>query len=380
MSSTVKVAINGFGRIGRMAFRRIAEESETKVGPKLEVVAINDLSDPANLAYLLKYDSAHGTFPHDVSYYTDDSNASEGTLGGLVVDGKKIPIYAVAKSGAPLLKKLFPAADQTKNVFFPWKKLGAKIVLESTGFYLKKELAKDHLDAGAEYVVLSAPAKDDTPTFVYGVNTDKLTKENTIVSGASCTTNCLAPICKVLEDNYGIVGGFMTTVHAYTNDQTTLDLIKAKDFRRGRAAAANTVPTSTGAAKAIKLVLPELAGRLDGVSIRVPVIDGSLVDLTVELKKKAGSVEEINKFFKTAAEGKLAGVLGYNGTPSFPATSSAAPRAPSSMPPRPGSSRLTALSSSRSSLGTTMSTATPASSSVLPRLLQPKLPNSPYRR
>ncbi len=317
MSKTVKVAINGFGRIGRIAFRRITEENEKPSieGPKLEIVAINDLSDPKNLAYLLKYDTAHGQFPHEVGYYTDDSHADEGTLGGLVVDGKKIPVYAVAKSGAPLLKKVFPNADQTKKVYFPWKKLGVKIVLESTGFYLKKELAKDHLDAGAEYVVLSAPAKDDTPTFVYGVNTDKLAKTDTIVSGASCTTNCLAPVCAVLEKKYGILGGFMTTVHAFTNDQTSQDMIKAKDFRRGRAAASNTVPTSTGAAKAIKLVIPELAGRLDGVSIRVPVIDGSLVDLTVELKKKAASVDEINAAFKSASEGELKGILGYTEDP-----------------------------------------------------------------
>lgn len=314
MSNAVKVAINGFGRIGRMAFRRIYEENQPEVGPKLDVVAINDLSDPANLAYLLKYDSAHGIFPHEVSFYKDESLLAEGSIGGLIVDGKKIPVYAIAASGKPLLKKIFPEASDAP-VYFPWKKLGVKVVLESTGFYLKKELAKAHLDAGAEYVVMSAPAKDDTPTFVYGVNTDKLTADDHIVSGASCTTNCLAPVLSVLEKKYGIIGGFMTTVHAYTNDQTTLDLIKAKDFRRGRAAAENTVPTSTGAAKAIKLVIPALKGRLDGIAIRVPVLDGSLCDLTVKFKKPAASVEEINEAEKAASENELKGVLGYNTDP-----------------------------------------------------------------
>ena len=204
MSNSVKVAINGFGRIGRMAFRRAYEENQVEVGPKLEVVAINDLSDPANLAYLLKYDSAHGIFNHEVSFYKDESHAAEGTLGGLIVDGKKIPVYAIAKSGAPLSKRVFANADQTKNVFFPWKELGVKVVLESTGFYLKKELAQDHIDAGAEYVIMSAPAKDDTPTFVYGVNTDKLTPDMHVVSGASCTTNCLSPMLSVIEKKWGV--------------------------------------------------------------------------------------------------------------------------------------------------------------------------------
>lgn len=315
MSNSVKVAINGFGRIGRMAFRRAYEESQVEVGPKLEVVAINDLSDPANLAYLLKYDSAHGIFNHEVSFYKDESHAAEGTLGGLIVDGKKIPVYAIAKSGAPLSKRVFANADQTKNVFFPWKELGVKVVLESTGFYLKKELAQDHIDAGAEYVIMSAPAKDDTPTFVYGVNTDKLIPDMHVVSGASCTTNCLSPMLSVIEKKWGVKAGFMTTVHAYTNDQTTLDLIKAKDFRRGRAAAENIVPTSTGAAKAVKLVIPSMAGRLDGIAIRVPVLDGSLCDLTLELKEHGATVEEINALEKAASEGELKGVLGYNTDP-----------------------------------------------------------------
>ena len=312
MSETVKVAINGFGRIGRMAFRRIYEENQVEVGPKLQVVAINDLSDPANLAYLLKYDSAHGIFPHEVSYYTEE-NVAEGTNGGLIVDGVRIPVYAIATSGKPLSKKSFPNAGDDP-VYFPWKKLGVKVVLESTGFYLTKEKAQVHLDTGAEYVVMSAPAKDDTPTYVYGVNTDKLTADQHIVSGASCTTNCLSPVLSVLVKKFGVIGGFMTTVHAYTNDQTTLDLIKAKDFRRGRAAAENIVPTSTGAAKAVKLVIPEMAGRLDGIAIRVPVLDGSLCDLTIKLKQHV-TVDEINAAEKEAAENELKGVMAYNTDP-----------------------------------------------------------------
>lgn len=314
MSKSVKVAINGFGRIGRMAFRRAYEEQQENVGPKLEVVAINDLSDPANLAYLLKYDSAHGLFNHEVGYYKDESLADKGSLGGLIVDGKKIPVYAIAKSGAPLNKKIFANASDA-IVKFPWAELGVKVVLESTGFYLTKQAAQDHIDAGAEYVIMSAPAKDDTPTFVYGVNTDKLTPDMKVVSGASCTTNCLSPMLSVLENKWGVKAGFMTTVHAYTNDQTTLDLIKAKDFRRGRAAAENIVPTSTGAAKAVKLVIPSMAGRLDGIAIRVPVLDGSLCDLTLELKTPGATVEEINALEKEAAEGALNGVLGYNEDP-----------------------------------------------------------------
>ncbi len=312
MSDTVKVAINGFGRIGRMAFRRIYEENQVEVGPKLEVVAINDLSDPANLAYLLKYDSAHGIFPHEVSFYKEE-NLAEGSTGGLIVDGKRIPVFAIAASGKPLNKKNFPNADETP-VEFPWGKLGVKVVLESTGFYLTKEKAKVHLDTGAQYVVMSAPAKDDTPTYVYGVNTDKLTADQHIVSGASCTTNCLSPVLSVLVKEFGVKGGFMTTVHAYTNDQTTLDLIKAADFRRGRAAAENIVPTSTGAAKAVKLVIPEMAGRLDGIAIRVPVLDGSLCDLTIKLNKEV-TVEEINAAEKRASENELKGVMGYNTDP-----------------------------------------------------------------
>lgn len=288
---SIKLAINGFGRIGRLAFRRAWEDSE------LEIVAINDLSSTANLAYLLKYDSAHGTWKHEVS--SDDEN--------IIVDGKKIP---VSKIKAP-----------TDEAPFPWAKLGVDIVLECTGHYLDQASAAAHVKYGAKGVVLSAPAKDDTLTYVYGVNTEKLAKDVAdgvkIISGASCTTNCLGPVLKVVEDNWGIEAGFMTTVHAYTNDQTNLDLIKEKDFRRGRAAAQNIVPTSTGAAKAIFLVIPSLKGRMQGGAIRVPVLDGSLVDVTLTLKSKIEGDDKaaaalINAKMKEASETTLKDVLGYS--------------------------------------------------------------------
>jgi glyceraldehyde 3-phosphate dehydrogenase len=283
---SIKLAINGFGRIGRLAFRRAWEDKE------MEIVAINDLSSCANLAYLLKYDSAHGVWNHDISF--DDND--------IIVDGKKIQ---VSKIKAP-----------TAEVPFPWKALGVDVVLECTGHYLTKEAAQAHLDCGAKGVVLSAPAKDDTLTYVYGVNTDKLGKDVKdgvkVISGASCTTNCLGPVLKVLEDNYGIDGGFMTTVHAYTNDQSNLDLIKEADFRRGRASAQNIVPTSTGAAKAIFLVIPSLKGRMQGGAIRVPVLDGSLIDVTLELKKPVKDAAEINAAMKKASEGELKGVMAYS--------------------------------------------------------------------
>ncbi|MDY3907700.1 MAG: type I glyceraldehyde-3-phosphate dehydrogenase [Candidatus Enterosoma sp.] len=283
----VKIAINGFGRIGRLAFRRMWGDKD------FEIVAINDLSSTANLAYLLKYDSAHGVFPHEVS--SDEEN--------IIVDGKKIHVYKIK--------------DPKKEGGFPWKSVGAEVILECTGHYLTKEASQSHIDGGAKGVVLSAPAKDDTLTYVYGVNTGKLESDVKtgvkVISGASCTTNCLAPVLKVIEDNYGVDGGYMTTVHAYTNDQTNLDLIKEKDFRRGRAAAQNIVPTSTGAAKAIDLVIPSLHGRLQGGAIRVPVLDGSLVDVTLNLKKEVvGGAAEINKLMKEASEGELKDVLGYS--------------------------------------------------------------------
>ena len=283
---SIKVAINGFGRIGRLAFRRAYDD------PDFEIVAINDLSSTANLAYLLKYDSAHGTWGHEVSH--DDSS--------IIVDGtKKIPVYKIKT----------PSDD----CLFPWKELGVDVVLECTGHYLTQETAQWHIKSGAKGLVMSAPAKDATPTYAYGVNTDKLTADCKIISGASCTTNCLGPVLKVVEDTWGIDCGFMTTVHAYTNDQTNLDLIKEKDFRRGRAAAQNIVPTSTGAAKAINLVIPSLKGRMQGGAIRVPVLDGSLIDVTLHLKKEVKDAAEINAAMKKASETTLKGVLGYTDDP-----------------------------------------------------------------
>jgi glyceraldehyde 3-phosphate dehydrogenase len=277
----VKIAINGFGRIGRLAFRRIAElKGKDK---ELEVVAINDLVDAKTLAYLLKYDTTHGVFDHEVS--ADDSN--------IIVDGRKIPV--TAQKDPTLLK---------------WSDFGAEVVLECTGRFKGKKDAVVHIEkGGAKAVIISAPADNETPTVVYGVNDNILTAKDTVVSGASCTTNCLAPVVKVLNDKFGIKYGFMTTVHAYTNDQTTLDLPKAGNNRRGRAAAGNIVPSSTGAAKAIGLVLPELEGKLNGGSLRVPVIDGSIVDLSLILKKKVDK-KMINDAMKNASQrGALKGIL-----------------------------------------------------------------------
>ena len=278
---SIKLAINGFGRIGRLAFRRAIDEG-------MEVVAINDLSSAANLAYLLKYDSAQGVLKgHEVSY--EDNN--------IVFDGKKIPV--IGQKDPNLIK---------------WSDYGVDIVLECTGRF-KGYNAKVHVEVGgAKGVVISAPADKETPTFVYGVNDKDLTADMKVISGASCTTNCLGPVCRVLQDKFGIEGGFMTTVHAYTNDQTSLDLVKEKDFRRGRACAQNIVPSSTGAAKAIYLVIPELKGRLQGGAIRVPVLDGSLVDLSLTLGKEV-TAEEINAAMKEAAEGSLKGVLDYTEDP-----------------------------------------------------------------
>ncbi|MDY4788894.1 MAG: type I glyceraldehyde-3-phosphate dehydrogenase [Bacilli bacterium] len=279
----IKVAINGFGRIGRLAFRRMVEDGN------FEIVAINDLSSAKNLAYLLKYDSAHRTLKgHTVT--SEENN--------IVFDGVKIPV--IGQKDPNLIK---------------WSDYGVDIVLECTGRFKGYEDAKVHVEVGgAKGVIISAPADQTTPTFVYGVNSDKLTKDMKVISGASCTTNCLAPVMKVLEDNFGVEGGFMTTVHAYTNDQTSLDLVKEKDFRRGRACAANIVPSSTGAAKAIHLVIPSLKGRLHGGAVRVPVVDGSLVDLSLTLKKET-TKEEINKLMKEASETYLKGVLGYTEDP-----------------------------------------------------------------
>jgi glyceraldehyde 3-phosphate dehydrogenase len=263
-----KIAINGFGRIGRLALRRILEV------PGLEVVAINDLTDTKMLAHLLKYDSAQGRFNGTVEVKEDS----------FVVNGKEI--------------KIFAEKDPSK---LPWKALGIDVVLECTGFFTKKEAAEAHITAGAKKVVISAPAGNDVKTIVFNVNHNELDGTETVVSGASCTTNCLAPMVKVLNDNFGLEKGFMTTVHAYTNDQNTLDGPHRKgDFRRARAAAASIIPNSTGAAKAIGQVIPELKGKLDGNAQRVPVITGSITELVSTLKKNV-TVEEVNAAMKAAA-------------------------------------------------------------------------------
>ncbi|GEO03983.1 glyceraldehyde-3-phosphate dehydrogenase [Adhaeribacter aerolatus] len=276
----IKVAINGFGRIGRLTFRELLRKDN------IEIVGINDLTDNNTLAHLLKYDSVHGKFNGTVS-------ADEASI---TVNGQRIEIFA---------------EREPKNL--PWGKLGVDVVLESTGRFVDEKGAGGHLEAGARKVVISAPAKGNIPTVVLGVNENVLTGEETIVSNASCTTNCLAPMAKVLDDAFGIEKGFITTVHAYTSDQNLHDGPHS-DLRRARAAALNIVPTSTGAAKAVGLVLPHLNGKLDGIAMRVPVPTGSLTDLTVILKKPA-TKEEINAAVKAAAEGELKGILEYTADP-----------------------------------------------------------------
>lgn len=278
--STIRVAINGFGRIGRLTFRSLLKKSN------VEVVAINDLTNPKTLAHLLKYDSVHGRFDGTVSS-TDNS---------LIVNGKSILITAI-KDPAEL----------------PWAAHKVDVVLESTGRFVDEEGAGKHLTAGARKVVISAPAKGNVPTVVLGVNEHTLTKDMTIVSNASCTTNCLAPMAKVLDDAFGMEKGYITTIHAYTQDQSLQDAPHS-DLRRARAAALSIIPTSTGAAKAVGLVLPHLKGKLDGVAMRVPTPDGSLTDLTCILKKEA-SIAEINAAMKAAAEGSMKGVLEYTEDP-----------------------------------------------------------------
>ncbi|MCQ2742879.1 MAG: type I glyceraldehyde-3-phosphate dehydrogenase [Bacilli bacterium] len=284
---SIKLAINGFGRIGRLAFRRAYEEGD------FEVVAINDLVDAKTLAYLLKYDTTHrGWMQDEISYELEKDEAGNITKNNLVFKGKAIPV--LGKKDPRDLK---------------WGEYGVDIVLECTGRLKSKADGQVHLDNGAKGVIISAPSSDkEIPTYVYGVNSNKLTADQKIISGASCTTNCLAPVMSVLMQ-FGVKGGFMTTVHAYTNDQTILDLAKG-NLRRGRAAAGNIVPTTTGAAKAINLVIPELKGRLMGGAIRVPVTDGSLVDLSLLLDKKV-TPAEVNAAMKEAANGNLKGVLGY---------------------------------------------------------------------
>ena len=273
----IKVGINGFGRIGRMVFRA------SFAHPDIEIVGINDLCSPDYLAYMLKYDTMHGQFNGTV----------DSTDTSIIVNGKEIPVCAV-KNPAEL----------------PWGKLGAEYVVESTGLFLTQEKAQGHIDAGAKKVVMSAPSKDGTPMFVVGVNDDKYTSDMTFVSNASCTTNCLAPIAKVLNDNWGITDGLMTTVHSTTATQKTVDGPSMKDWRGGRAAAGNIIPSSTGAAKAVGKVIPSLNGKLTGMSMRVPTLDVSVVDLTVNLAKPA-KYEEICAAMKEASEGELKGILGY---------------------------------------------------------------------
>ena len=273
----IKVGINGFGRIGRNVFRVIAARED------IDVVAINDLADARTLSILLKYDSVHGRFDGDIEAKED----------ALVVEGKEV--------------KLTKEKDPS---MLPWKELGVDIAIESTGIFTKKADCAKHLEAGAKKVILSAPAKDQLDaTIVMGINENDLSPEHKIVSNASCTTNCLAPLVKVINDNFQIEKGLITTIHAYTNDQNVADMMH-KDLRRARAAAVNIIPTTTGAAKAIGEVIPELKGKLDGMAMRVPVANGSVTDLVATVKKNV-SIEEVNSAFKAAADNELKGILEY---------------------------------------------------------------------
>ena len=274
---SIKVGINGFGRIGRMVMRCCMDH------PNIEIVGVNDLCPADYLAYMLKFDTMHGKFKGEVS--------SEGN--NIVVNGKAIPVFA-----------------ERDPANLPWKEIGAEYVIESTGLFLTKDKAKGHIEAGAKHVVMSAPSKDDTPMFVCGVNLDKYTSDMQFVSNASCTTNCLAPIAKVLHDNFGITDGLMTTVHSTTATQKTVDGVSLKDWRGGRAASGNIIPSSTGAAKAVGKVIPSLNGKLTGMSMRVPTLDVSVVDLTVNLAKPA-KYEDICAAMKKASENELKGILAY---------------------------------------------------------------------
>ena len=278
---SIKVGINGFGRIGRMVLRCSLQH------PEIEIVGINDLCPADYLAYMLKYDTMHGRINAQVS--SGDNS--------IIVDGHVIPVYA-----------------ERDPANLPWKEIGVEYVIESTGLFLTKDKAKGHIEAGAKHVVMSAPSKDDTPMFVMGVNQDSYTSDMTFVSNASCTTNCLAPIAKVLHDNFGIADGLMTTVHSTTATQKTVDGVSVKDWRGGRAASGNIIPSSTGAAKAVGKVIPSLNGKLTGMSMRVPTLDVSVVDLTVNLEKPA-SYDEICDAMKKAAEGQLKGILDYTDEP-----------------------------------------------------------------
>jgi glyceraldehyde 3-phosphate dehydrogenase len=274
----IKIAINGFGRIGRVVFREMMKRGN------FDIVAINDLTDPKTLAHLLKYDSVHGKFDGTV----------EVVEGGFVVNGKEIKVFA---------------ERDPKNL--PWGDLGVDVVIESTGVFRNKEKAIPHIEAGAKNVIITAPAKGDVDlTVVLGVNDELLSKDHVVVSNASCTTNSIAPVIKVLNDKFGVKTGLLTTVHSFTNDQRVLDLPHS-DLRRARAAAVNIIPTTTGAAKAVGVVIPELQGKLDGIAMRVPTPDGSITDLTVVVEK-ATTAEEVNAVMKEASETYLKGILGYN--------------------------------------------------------------------
>ena len=278
----INVAINGFGRIGRLVFRQAVQEKS------LKVVAINDLTDAKTLAHLLKYDSVHGRFDGEVSVSRD---------GTLVVNGRKIHVLS-----------------EKDPLMLPWKRLKVDIVIESTGHFRKRKDAAKHLEAGARKVIISAPSPDPDIMIVMGVNHKLFRKsKHHIISTASCTTNCLAPVVKVLHDSFGVANGLMTTIHAYTNDQMILDF-PHKDLRRARAAAVSMIPTTTGAAKAVGIVMPDLAGKLNGMAVRIPVADGSIVDLVVTLKKKA-TIEEVNAAMRKAAKGYLKGILEYGTDP-----------------------------------------------------------------
>jgi glyceraldehyde 3-phosphate dehydrogenase len=285
---TIRVGVNGFGRIGRNFFRALAAQKAEGKSTDIEVIAVNDLTDNATLAHLLKFDSILGRYPEDISLEGDDT---------IVIGSTKIKALEVKEGPSAL----------------PWGDLGVDVVVESTGIFTNAGKAKGHLDAGAKKVIISAPATDEDITIVLGVNDDKYDGSQNIISNASCTTNCLGPLAKVLNDEFGIVRGLMTTIHAYTQDQNLQDG-PHKDLRRARAAALNIVPTSTGAAKAIGLVLPELKGKLDGYALRVPIPTGSCTDLTAELSKSA-TADEINAAFKAAADGPLKGILKYYDAP-----------------------------------------------------------------
>jgi len=273
-----KIGINGFGRIGRLVLRAALTHDD------VEVVAINDpFMNPEYMAYMLKYDSVHGKFPGKVT----------SEEGALVVDGKRFPVFT---------------ALEVKDI--PWASVGAEYICECTGKHLTKDLCQGHIDAGAKHVIMGAPSKDDTPMFVMGVNNKNYTSDMKFVSNASCTTNCLAPLAKVLNDNFGIVEGLMTTVHSVTPTQKLLDGASLKDWRGGRAATGNIIPSSTGAAKAVGKVIPELNGKLTGMSMRVPTLDVSVVDLTVKLAKPA-TYDQVCEAMKKASEGELKGILGY---------------------------------------------------------------------